>query len=312
MKKLIILLSLFSVTAEAAAQDAFRSSFQFSLFPPLGTNGQYAGKYTNGASVNLIAGLSANERNFTLGGFANIILHDAAGLQLAGLTNYVGGDGKGLSLAGMANAVRGTYHGVQIAGLANFSKDVSGLQAAGLFNVAGKVKGVQLTTLVNVAEDCPWPVGLVNIIKNGEMGFGVSIDALGNAVAAFRSGGKYSYGILGFGINRRAGDRLVAEAGYGIHAPVCSWFRISNEFKAANIGAGTEEQALNLSWLLAPSFIIGRHLDVFAGAGLNWLNATDRLAEQLAPGWDALWHQYGHGRNNCLYIGFQAGIQYLF
>ena len=57
MKKLIILLSLFSVTAEAAAQDAFRSSFQFSLFPPLGTNGQYAGKYTNGASVNLIAGL---------------------------------------------------------------------------------------------------------------------------------------------------------------------------------------------------------------------------------------------------------------
>lgn len=311
MKKLILLLSLLSAAA-VSAQDNLRTSFQFSLFPPLGTNGTYSGKYSNGASVNLLVGLSANERSFALGGFANIILNDAAGLQIAGLANYIGGSGKGMSLAGMTNVTRGTYSGVQIAGLANFSKDVSGLQAAGLFNVAGKVKGVQLTTLVNVAEDCPWPIGLINIIKNGEMGSGVSIDALGNATVALRSGGKYSYGILGFGINRRAGNRLVAEAGYGIHAPICGWFRINNEFKATNIGAGSEEQALNLGWLLAPSFVIWRHLDVFAGAGLNWLNCPDRLAGQIAPGRGILRSWSGQGGTNCLYIGFQAGIQYLF
>lgn len=312
MKRLIILLVLLASPAAAEAQDNLYSMFQFSFVPPLGTNGKNSAEYTNGVSLNLIAGLSAKEDNFALSGFGNIILQDAAGMQVAGLANYIGGTGKGLSLAGMTNVTRSAYAGIQLAGASNIAGDVTGLQFAGLFNVAGKVKGVQVAALVNVAEESPWPIGLVNIIKNGEMGVGISYDVLGNVVVAFRSGGKYSYGILGFGVNRKTGGKMVAEAGYGVRLPICRWFRINNEFKATNIDAGSGSPSLNLSWLLAPSLRIGRHVDISVGTGVSWFNSPESIHESLLPSWGLLRQWTGCGRTSSLYIGCQVGIQFLF
>lgn len=45
---------------------------------------------------------------------------------------------------------------------------MKGVQFAGLVNVAEEVTGVQFAALVNVAEESDFPIGIINIIKEGE------------------------------------------------------------------------------------------------------------------------------------------------
>jgi hypothetical protein len=107
---------------------------------------------------------------------------------------------------------------VQIAGLGNRTGDVAGVQVAGLVNVARHVSGVQLAGIVNIAEDSDCPVGLINLIKNGRKGIGVTYSETGSTVVSFRSEGKITYGIVGTGYNHKAkGNSPVLEGGMGVH-----------------------------------------------------------------------------------------------
>ena len=142
--------------------------FHFSFMPPLSSNGINASQYTNGASFSILAGMSANERNFTFASISNVIANEARGLQFAGISNYIGKQGQGVAFAGITNITKGTYKGVQLAGLLNTSKDITGLQFAGLLNIAGKVRGVQFAGLLNIAKESDCPIGLVNIVKRGD------------------------------------------------------------------------------------------------------------------------------------------------
>ena len=234
--------------------------FHFSFMPPLSSNGINASQYTNGASFSILAGMSANERNFTFASISNVIANEARGLQFAGISNYIGKQGQGVAFAGITNTTKGTYKGVQLAGLLNTLKDITGLQFAGLLNIAGKVRGVQFAGLLNIAEESDCPIGLVNIVKRGEMGIALTYDILGNGIVSFRSGGKYTYGIIGFGYNHKlSGDnKTVAEAGYGVHIPCYSWFQINNEFKVTST-ATSDKPFLNASYSLLPSFKIKKH-----------------------------------------------------
>lgn len=320
---LLMLAAAASSVFPAAARESRLAAFQFSFFPPIGTNGLKSAEYINGASVNLMVGVSAGEKCLVLSGFGGIVRGSATGAQIAGLWNHVSGDGAGLAAAGLTNTTK-RYVGVQIAGLANASKefagtqvagmvnvsgDLSGVQLAGLVNIARKVKGSQIAGLVNIAEESDWPVGLVNIVKKGEMGIGASYDLLGNALVAFRSGGRYSYGIIGVGFNHRAGNSLAIEAGYGIHIPILPWLRVSNEFKAMSISTGSSRTDLNFSWLLAPSFVLGRHFNIFGGPSLNYFMPASAETVGLVPEGVPVFAQHG---SNSLYLGFQAGIQYIF
>ena len=238
------------VSSPAMAQQApdRNSAFQFGIIPPLSSNGLKMKEFTNGVSVNMLLGLSENERYLTVSGAGSI--------------------------------------------------------------VSGQADGLQLSTLVNVAQECDFPIGLINIIKNGEMGVAVTCDALGNAMVSFRSGGKYTYGIIGAGYNFRGGNGAVTEAGLGIHIPVCRFFRIDNELKATAMDATSEASSLNFSYLAAPSFIIGRHYNIFFGPSINFLSAPEG-EDALRPGLD-IWHTYENGRYKRAYLGYSVGVQYLF
>ena len=212
------------------------------------------------------------------------------GMQFSGLVNYSGDNSKGVMFGGLSNSTKGRFKGVQFAGLLNTAgnvkgvqfagllntaKDVKGVQFAGLVNVAEEVTGVQFAALVNVAEESDFPIGIINIIKEGEKGIALTYDMLGNAVVSFRSGGKYTYGILGVGYNHKAdGNGITTEAGYGIHIPVCKWFELNNEFKATTIGASSSLPVLNFGYLFAPSFRIGKHYNLFGGVSRE-ATATD-------------------------------------
>ena len=334
MKKIqsvfIILLTVFHLSAQMNRGKYV--PFHFSFIPPLSSNGINASQYTNGASFSILAGMSANERNFTFASISNVIANEARGLQFAGISNYIGKQGqgvafagitnitkgtykgvqlagitnttkgtykgvqlagitniakgtyKGVQLAGIINTTKGTYKGVQFAGLLNTSKDITGLQFAGLLNIAGKVRGVQFAGLLNIAEESDCPIGLVNIVKRGEMGIALTYDILGNGIVSFRSGGKYTYGIIGFGYNHKLSDdnKTVAEAGYGVHIPCYSWFQINNEFKVTST-ATSDKPFLNASYSLLPSFKIKKHYNIFGGASLNYSTTTEMDNQTLFP-----------------------------
>lgn len=314
MKKisLFLLLALACNVAFAQNIEDKTSTFQCSFITPLSTNGLHSCEYTNKASLNLLVGVSKNEEYFTLGGLTNVILNNASGFQIAGISNHIGNEGRGFQLAGLVNTNKNGFKGFQFAGLVNAVGDVNGFQFAGLVNIAKDVKGVQFAGLVNIAENSDCPIGLINIIKNGEKSIAVTYDGIGNAVASFRSGGKYTYGILGVGYNHKVkNNSLVTEAGLGAHIPVVKWFRINNELKATSIGCDASNPVLNAGYSLIPEFRIGEHFGLFAGVGINYMYTDNINNEDVFPN-HSLWKKHSATKLQQLYIGYQVGLQYIF
>lgn len=261
-----------------------------------------------GIQISGLTNISQDAYGLQLAGLTNIS-KDVYGLQVGGLTN-IAQDTYGLQLAGLFNVSHDLY-GMQLAGLFNCAKDVYGLQFAGLVNVAKQARGVQFATILNVAEESDFPIGLINIIKQGDKGVALTYDILGNAVMSFRSGGKYTYGILGVGCNAQIEERLVVEAGYGLQIPVCRWLDVNNEFKATTMGYNSGYTRSNFSYLLAPSLTLWRHCNLFAGASINYFMSDRASAATLLPN-AGLWRKEGDRGIGQLYLGYQVGVQYVF
>ena len=261
-----------------------------------------------GIQISGLTNISQDAYGLQLAGLTNIS-KDVYGLQVGGLTN-IAQDTYGLQLAGLFNVSHDLY-GMQLAGLFNCAKDVYGLQFAGLVNVAKRARGVQFAAILNVAEESDFPIGLINIIKQGDKGVALTYDMLGNAVMSFRSGGKYAYGILGVGCNAQIEERLVVEAGYGLQIPVCRWLDVNNEFKATTMGYNSGYTRSNFSYLLAPSLTLWRHCNLFAGASINYFMSDRASAATLLPN-AGLWRKEGDRGIGQLYLGYQVGVQYVF
>ena len=375
MKKIVILIvSLLLFLNVFSQEDKFRP-VQINFGFPLSTiNMKEAKSYTNAFSINLLVGISKNERSLSLSCLSNIVANDATGLQIAGISNHIGNKGYGIAVAGIANTA-GFYNGIQIGGISNFTKDsniglqiggianysgsaiglmlggianitkdsniglqiggivnysgsakglmlggisnisgdFTGFQFAGVMNVAKNVKGVQFASIINIADDSDFPIAFINIIKNGKMGVSLSYDILNNTVLSFRSGGKYTYGILGVGYNAKVNDgsKIMAEAGYGIHIPVNHLFEINNEFKATSVGFSNDKTCYNFAYLLAPSVTFWNHYNIFGGVSFNYLNSNYEDSNDLLPK-KYIWSKDTNDNAQRMYIGYQIGLQYVF
>ena len=245
-----------------------------------------------------------------IGGLFNVVQGASDALQIAGLTN-IPSDVNGCQIAGLTNVAK-DINGVQLSGLANVARNVNGLQFGGLVNIARQVKGVQFASILNVADESNCPIGLINIIKHGEMGVAMTHDVLGNTSMTFRSGGKYTYGVVGVGYNHRLGDsnKVVVEAGYGIHIPVCRWMRADNELKGVS-SASSRASFVNFSYLLAPSFTLLEHFNLFGGPSINYFMSPMSALESLLPS-SCIWSKTANGNIQQLYLGYQFGLQYIF
>lgn len=264
-------------------------------------------------------------KGFQFAGLININKKEFSGIQLAGLVNTAAGtkgfqlaglsnvakDMAGFQFAGLVNTAKNTT-GAQFAGLANTAGNVNGFQFAGLINKAKNVTGVQFAGLINIAENSDCPIGLINLVKNGEKGVAITYDGIGSTVASFRSGGKYTYGIIGIGYNHKTtGNSLVTEGGFGAHIPVVSWFRINNEVKASSIGSYSDKQVFNGGYSLIPAFKIGSHFELSGGVSINYMQSWDTGSSKLFPN-HSLWKKSTSSGMQQVYIGYQAGVQYLF
>jgi hypothetical protein len=336
-----------TTTTNAATEERY-SDFHFSFFPPLSTHGTRAAAYTNNVSLSALVGLSRNERTMSLAGLANIMRNNATGFQAAGLLNKVGNNARGFQVAGLLNKVDKNAHGFQVAGMVNSSDDANGLQIAGIVNSTGKAKGLQMAGLVNVAGDIEgsqigglvnvagtvtgvqisgflniadsgdYPIGIVNIIGNGEMAVGVGYNEIGSATVNFRSGGRVLYGIAGAGYNHLSPEGAASfVAGIGVHVGVVPGkVRINGELTWENIWGGRRDRyAQKSTFALLPALRLGRSIEIFAGPSINHMHTNDTEMYTMfmkKPLWE---RERLVGRDYTtdfqqLFVGWQAGVQF--
>jgi hypothetical protein len=292
-------------TSTVIAQDRQRSTVNVGLVYPISTTGFRAKESTNAFSLNAIGGISRVETGLSIAGVSNIILDSAAGCQLAGFSNHT----------------RNSSSGVQIAGFMNTSGDAN-VQVAGFINVAKKVKGVQVAGFINIADSSDYPIGIINIIRNGEKSIGVSIDETRTTLLTFRSGGRKLYGILGLGYNERMKPvgtaqntpetlkQATAEAGIGAHWYLTDAFRVNTEIVAITSTDFKHGAYQRNVFRLLPSLDL-LNIEIFAGPTFNYVSSDKGIGANLIKNYT--WSKNAGSANfQGLYFGVVGGITYRF
>lgn len=277
------------------------SPYQVSLTPGLSSQGLFNSQVVNQVSLNLVGGYTAGVRGIEIGGGFNINQHDAHRVQVAGAFNLVGGQMRGLQVAGVSNVVLQRVGGVQIAGVANWGGEVQGVQLAGVFNKARRnsglqlagamntadgeagvqvagivnrarhVRGVQVAGLVNIADSSDYPVGIVNLVKNGRKSITAGADESGMMQLAFRSGGRVLYGLVGVGHYLNGNPlKYVVEAGMGAHVAEGKTFLFDVELVSRTSTDLRIATGSRVALRVLPQFRIGRHASVIAGPALSY------------------------------------------
>src|SRR5690606_25075194 len=181
-------------------------------------------------------------------------------------------------------------------------------QVAGLINIAKRVEGVQVAGLINIAEKSDYPIGLLNIIREGELALGLTVDEVGGSMLALRSGGNVLYGILGLGYHLKHYEaRYQLEGGFGAHLLNAGVFRTSAEL-ASTVMTNFEDgvygkQSLRVlgGWHITP------YVELVAGPTFNHL-LFDADQIDIRNG-RYLWQSHSDDLFNGLYFGGIVGLK---
>lgn len=294
--------------------------FQFAGFS------NHIGKQANGGLFSGFLNTYQGGNVFAVGGFANISTGDIKGTQFSGFANIAkavkgvqfagflnkAGDISGPQLAGFINLAK-KNSGTQFAGFMNKAKDIDGTQIAGFINIAQKVKGVQFAGFMNVADSSDYPIGIINLVKNGEKSIGLTTDETLTTLLSFRSGGKVLYGIIGIGYNFKNSDEVYAfEAGLGAHLFRSNSFRLNAEISGTGLESFKAGEYVKTSLKLMPAFKIGRNLEIFGGPSFNYLNTNSIEGRILNKTYISTWENKWGDNFQALYLGYGGGLQYIF
>ena len=218
---------------------------------------------------------------------ANLTGQRMTGLQTAVGFNYAGADLRGAQISVGANVTQEHVSGLQLTtgvnygpaiqgaqiGIVNIGGQVDGAQI-GLVNIAGGVKGAQIG-LVNVADDSSAPVGLLNVIKNGQHHLDLWSSDSAPVNLGVKLGGRHVYTVLTAGFEASDGkQRWLAGLGIGGHVPIADRFYLEPELITWHVNEGwtltTDTNSLS-SLRLIGGYRVHRDLSVFAGPTLNLL-----------------------------------------
>jgi hypothetical protein len=239
-------------------------------------------------------------------GFLNLS-STTKGVQLAGFMNGTK-DSAGVQAAGFINIAKQVK--TQVAGFVNVAEVVNGAQLAGFINVAGKVKGVQVAGFINTADSSDYPIGLINIVRSGEMGIGISVDESLTSLATFRSGGRRMYGVLGAGINVKTERiRYALEAGLGVHVAITKSFRINVEGTEMTLTDFRRGSYLRSTIRIMPAVKLGKNLELFGGPSFNTVVITKNAGRDLVKNYT--WENRGRTYFTGMYFGGVVGLQCL-
>lgn len=256
--------------------------------------------------------INGNFKGVQGAGFMNIS-SNFKGIQGAGFMN-VGGEGKGVQAAGFMNVNDKTKSGIQAAGFMNISGDIEkGVQVAGFMNIAKHVKGIQASGFINIADSSDVPIGIINIIKKGEMYGQISYDDFQNLILTFRSGGRWTYGLIGLGITRHPqfGDRShsVSQVGIGGQVPIVNDLKLRGEILFTNMSVVDDNPSFRrLDVQLLADYSVNR-FNVFIGpsfgiARVNFIEPLDH--------WGIINDRLSSSGSTMIYdlIGLRGGVSY--
>ncbi|WP_129714708.1 hypothetical protein [Pedobacter sp. SYP-B3415] len=289
------------------------------------------------AGVFNISGRDVN--GVQLSGLFNSIAGRVNGTQAGGLLNKSGSIGTGAQLAGFAN-ITGESHGLQIGAFGNYaarkaglqlsafgnyagqgaagqltafmntSGGASGWQFAALMNIAHKVKGFQFAGLLNVADSSDYPIGLVNLIKNGRKGISIATDESSFVNTGFRSGGKSLYGLLAVGLRPEKKARYGLEIGFGAHIVNRRLFGLDAEITSRTFTDFNQHHTSILSVKALPGINITKNIRLFAGPSLFY-TSTDVESGELPGGWKVSEHLNSNGTIlRSFRAGWAGGLQF--
>jgi hypothetical protein len=244
---------------------------------------------------------------FQAGGLMNLAFGDVTGFQAAGLYNR-GRNINGFQAAGFVNTAENVT-GMQGAGFMNIAADVKGSQFSGFMNVAKKVKGVQGAGFINIADSSDYPIGIINLIKNGEKFIGWTIDDNLTTMITFRSGSQYLYGILGLGINPRNPHSILArQYGLGAHVARSRNFRLNTEYTMTSLENFRRGDFQKHSVALHGALKINPKFEVFGGPAFNYVSTNSTDGRTVVDHY--MWRNSpSHERLRGFYVGFSAGVQ---
>ncbi|SHF33142.1 hypothetical protein [Dysgonomonas macrotermitis] len=285
------------------------------------TNGDDTDKTTNNISIALIYADIYRVNGLSISPFSKI--EKMNGLQLG--VSQGAAEMNGVQI-GVGNGA-GRLKGIQI-GMFNVIGEKSGGVQLGLVN-SRKSGGLQIG-FVNLADENDYPIGLVNIIKNGDMYVGLMTDEMSSATATFRSGGKYLYGIAGFGHNFASSlNHWILEGGIGVHVPVIpNRLRIDSEITATlitkfygRIHWGDPEEAekkaeeynykeaSRYTVRILPTYRFGKRIELFGGPSLNYLQSHCMENTKIFPS-NYMWRKFTSSSLKQIYWGWTIGVQY--
>lgn len=338
LRSIILVLGLMLQQVSSFAQSD-KDKINIGLVYPLSSNWKSAPTDTNKFSINLISGISAAERGFTIAGISNIVRHHTTGVQIAGLSNHVGqtangtmfagllntyGNGKNFAIAGFGNFAKtasstqiagfinagADVSAVQVAGFGNIAHNVKGSQIAGFLNIAKKVKGVQVAGFINIADSADYQIGIINISKNGEKSLGVMIDENQTILITFRSGGKLIYGILGVGYNfDNKHQKYAWQAGLGAHLLNAGIFRLNAELTQNGLESFKGGTYLRPSFAILPSVRLANRVDIFAGSSFNYVTTNTQEGQSIHNKYTSSWGGNKGSDFHGFYFGYSAGVQ---
>lgn len=291
----------------------------------------HVGKEANGALFAGFLNTYRSAKGTQFAGFANLAKDSVKGAQFSGFLNTAGGNLTGVQFAGFANVARdvsgsqfagftNTAKNVkasQFAGFINVAEDVGGGQFSGFINVAKKVKGAQIAGFINIAETSDCPIGIINIIKNGEKSVAATIDESQTSMLTFRSGGKHLYGIIGAGYNFKNKDEVYAyEVGLGAHFFQSKHFRLNVELTQTMLESFKEGEYFKGTLRLLPAVKIAPWLELFGGPSINFVSTNTAEGLALHPENDKMvlrtWQNRWSDFRQSLHVGYQAGLQIVF
>jgi hypothetical protein len=207
----------------------------------------------------------------------------------------------------------GAANSVQV-GTVNLTTGSTDAQV-GVANVAGQVRKFQLG-VVNVADESDVSIGLVSIVRRGQLHVDVWASDAALANIGIKTGSKYVYSVLGLGL-MPAGDstRLLGTYGLGGHIPLDRFF-VDIDAVGHNVSDGSDLfhfAGLNMlsqlrvtgGWQLLPqlALTLGPAVSVFV---------SDREDGSRIPLYDAPIYHSRSGRTYVrIWPGFSAGVQLL-
>lgn len=265
------------------------------------------GKDSRAVEVAGLANITGGNSITQISGLSSVAKGEVKGIQLSGFSNYA--QEAKTQIAGFSSTAKGNVKGVQLSGFVNYANEVN-TQVAGFVNVAKKVKGVQIAGFINIADSSDYPIGLVNIIKNGEKSFSVSVDETVTTMATFRSGGKKLYGIVGGGYNLKFADDAIYgfEAGFGMNIKVSQRFKITPEMVAQNLFQSGDSDYFKSSMRALAVFQFSNHFAIFGGPTFNYVNYPKSETNSFMN--DFLWENTrSNGDFEGLYFGLNGGIR---